>query len=129
LNLTTAQQPPGSDSVFPFAVFMLFSVLEMLGDGLLWGIAGFVGFRLARVRDRLWPAGAILTGLAAATAEWLGMHVLELFARSQLKDLNEPIPGTETMHLITAAMASVGFAIAWVVLRHRLSARPPATSN
>jgi hypothetical protein len=117
------------DSTFAFAAMMLFFSLQMIGTGLLWGIAGFVGFRLARVRDRLWPVGALLTGLTATTVEWLGSYVTSLFLRRlEVTGVDQLMAGRPAMHVVTAAMAAFGFVIAWMVLRRRLFAMPATSS-
>jgi len=124
---TTMQEPP--DSTFAFAAMMLFFSLQMIGTGLLWGISGFVAFRLARVRDRLWPVGALLTGLTATTVEWLGFYVTSLLMRRlEVTEVDQLTAAGAAMHVVTAAMAAFGFVIAWMVLRRRLFVMPATSS-
>jgi hypothetical protein len=96
-----------------------------LFQGLLWGIAGYVVFLLVRSGDRRWPIGALLTALAAVVPQFLSALTFSLWAGPRLPYAESWLVGFIVNGTLTGLTTFAGFAIARLILRHRLFAAQP----
>jgi hypothetical protein len=67
----------------------LFGLMTLAIDGLLWGLLGYVVFKLLRIRDKYWVIGAILTGVIYFL--WNDIVMKVIMKKLQLQINNESV--------------------------------------